>query len=540
MTTIPNISRKLDESLLRRAELIYSAAASLLVVSLHLVYLYGSGSLWRDEINSLNISLSGSWSEIWRNLSNDSFPAGWFVLLRPIALILGPDADFTYRILGVLVGLALAAVVIAAGRDMTGRAPVVAIGLLLTSAIVIRYGDSLRGYGVGMLLTALTYWTVFRYAERPVPARFLLAAVAATAGVQILYFNAIVVFAVCIAAAVACLARGARRAAIGALGIGAICAATLVPYVAAVRARDEWSDLFRFDVGISWIGRMGSWSIANSGLASLLVWYLALAAAMLFVARLVARKAFSGEVSERDAFHAVALLVGGAGYLLFLIKLSYFMAPWYFLALMVLAALAIDALFASFVQRAGRLAIVLLLFVNAALTVGPSSRYVGEPATNVDQVAAAIAPVARPGDLILVSPWEFGISWQRYYHGSTPWSTIPPVSFFRWHRYDLYFQTLHSSAPNDALMKNVDDVIARGSRVFVVLEWPAALPHPPGASPEPHVKHQGVERNRLMDHIRENQYELLDHRFTPTSSGYEEVSLLEVVRLRPAVGAGKL
>jgi hypothetical protein len=83
-------------------------------------------------------------------------------------------------------------------------------------------------------------------------------------------------------------------------------------------------------------------------------------------------------------------------------------------------------------------------------------------------------------------------------------------------------------------MKNVDSMLARGNRVFLVLEWPSEFPHPPGKFPSPRVKNQTVQRDRLMSHVHEQQYKLLDHRFTPESCGYEEVSLLEIIRLRPA------
>ena len=46
-------------------------------------------------------------------------------------------------------------------------------------------------------------------------------------------------------------------------------------------------------------------------------------------------------------------------------------------------------------------------------------------------LAQKIATDAKPSDLIVLAPWQYAISFQRYYHGSTPQITLPSISDLR-------------------------------------------------------------------------------------------------------------
>ncbi|MGK2860102.1 MAG: hypothetical protein ACSLFQ_23140 [Thermoanaerobaculia bacterium] len=520
-----------DDAMPRRAERAFALVALVLALSLHAVFFLNAGSLWRDEINSVNIARTGSLAESIENLEFDSFPAGWFVVLRPFAAHFGPGDASAWRLLGVLTGLLLAAAVTLAGIDMTGRPPILAISLLLLNAVVLRFGDSVRGYGIGMLFAVLAYWTLFRYAEHRSRSRSLLALLASVASVHLLYYNAFLVFGACCAAAVACLMRGARRAAAGAIAIGVVAAATLVPYGPVIRRARGWNDVVRYDVGMEWIHRMGAWSIARSGSAALLLWYAAITFAIVAAIALAVRATRSKAVDPRHAFHAVALALGGATYLLFLLRLGYYMGPWYYLVLMVLVAVAADALLAAIASRTVRLVAVLVLSAHLALSFGTVSRYVGEPATNVPEVAAEIAKRSSPDDFVLISPWEIGVSWK--IHADTPsrWSTVPPIASLDWHRYDLLYPQLDSPAATEPLIRLVDETLAANRRVLVLtlLDYPS----PPGKQPAP-LTRAGDPSQRLIERLQSDRYRIERWPSLGDAIGYEDVSVLEVRR----AGAG--
>ena len=70
--------------------------------------------------------------------------------------------------------------------------------------------------------------------------------------------------------------------------------------------------------------------------------------------------------------------------------------------------------------------------------------------TNIDLIAAQLREQAGPNDLILVYPWYCGITFNRYYHGAAPWTTLPALSDPRIHRYDLLKEKLAARRPDQA------------------------------------------------------------------------------------------
>ena len=59
--------------------------STLLATGLHVVFGMRVGALWRDEVNSLELATVRTLSEMWMNLDYDSFPALFFLVLRPFA-----------------------------------------------------------------------------------------------------------------------------------------------------------------------------------------------------------------------------------------------------------------------------------------------------------------------------------------------------------------------------------------------------------------------------------------------------------------------
>jgi hypothetical protein len=75
---------------------------------------------------------------------------------------------------------------------------------------------------------------------------------------------------------------------------------------------------------------------------------------------------------------------------------------------------------------------------------------------------------AAPNDLVLVVPWQFGIPFNRYYHGPAHWMTIPKIEDHAVHRYDLFKAKMLSDHPIDDLTEGIRLTLSSGNRVWLV------------------------------------------------------------------------
>ncbi|MBW8863794.1 MAG: hypothetical protein JF609_02520 [Verrucomicrobia bacterium] len=142
-------------------------AITVAVVALHVVSLTHAGGLWRDEVGLVNIAKLPSAGEILQGLMHDHCPMVFPVLLKTwTALGLAPD-DFGIRVFGFCVGLFLLASFWAASRMMGKGLPLLALALVALNPVVIRYGDSMRGYGLGTAIIIVTMGLIWRFIEKP-------------------------------------------------------------------------------------------------------------------------------------------------------------------------------------------------------------------------------------------------------------------------------------------------------------------------------------------------------------------------------------
>jgi hypothetical protein len=219
------------------------------------------------------------------------------------------------------------------------------------------------------------------------------------------------------------------------------------------------------------------------------VWAALACAALAACARRSARRADAqAALADERAlalFFATALVVGVAGFALFLLAIGYPTQPWYYFSLLGLAAVSCEAslhlaLRGAWLWRCARLALTVLALglVAPALWRGNPERM-----TNLDRVAAELATRARPDDLIVVAPWYLGISFAHYYSGPTPWVTVPDLPDHSLTRYDLVKQ--HMIDPRGELesAERVRETLQRGARVFVVGELPFLEGNPPAIAP---------------------------------------------------------
>ena len=460
---------------LTRLEWLAAILVVLTATLFHIRFVTEVGGLWRDETNSINLATLPTFAELWRLLDYDSFPVLYFAVLRVWAGIFGAGNDEALRALGLLIGLGVLGALWANARAFGSRLPILSLALVGLNPMIVRYGDSNRAYGLGILLILLTLRSFWRLVEQPVrPAgkRIAFAAIFAVLSVQCLYYNSVLLLAIAAGAvAVAFRARAWRTISI-ILGIGALAAASLLPYVPIIIRTREWTFLVSHPATFSWL-----WTRAGEVMGApdpLLIWlWVALVLLGLgWVGTVVVRSFWQGSSVRLPApvlFAAVTLVVGFVAYSLFLRALNYYTRPWYYITLFAFLACALDAVFGAWPLRASpawRALRPLVALVLLSFTVPMSWNELLTRHTNVDLVAAQIEAVSRPGDVVLVPRWECAITFRRYYHGKADVITIPPIEDHRVHRYDLVLKQMKTPDADQPVLDRMEKVLRSGHRVF--------------------------------------------------------------------------
>ena len=194
-------------------------------VLLHFVNFVQAGGLWRDEIAIANIATLPSWAETFRTLPHDHCPIVFPAVVRIWTALGLAQTDTGMRVLGLGIGLFLLASFWAASRMMGREPPLLFLSLVAVNPTIIRYGDSIRGYALGIAFIVLTMGLIWRFIEAPNVRRGLLAGVGAVVSVQTLYQNAFFLLAICVAGAVVCLRQRRQFKALGILAVGFVCGA---------------------------------------------------------------------------------------------------------------------------------------------------------------------------------------------------------------------------------------------------------------------------------------------------------------------------
>jgi hypothetical protein len=474
---------------LQKAEWGICLGATLAAVLLHVVFLTHAGALWRDEVNGVHLATLFSPSQMWHMLRYDSFPALFPALVRCWAAIGLGKSDFALRGLGFLIGLALLGAVWLNARAFRYRLPLVSLGLLAVNMTLVRSGDSLRGYGVGCLFILLSLAMIWSLMVAPSLERFLGATLAAILSVHCLYQNAFLLFAICVAGCFVCFRHDQLKTALALLSVGATAAFSLLPYIGILRFSEHWRVVQQSGVSAesAWLSLTGA--LGDPLVMQVPFWIaLGLTAAVRGLIELGGRprKRPIG-ASDLPLFAGLIIAIGGLLFTICILMAKLPTKPWYWLPLMVVAAVCIEASLGDWFLRCRgwRLALVaLLVFVPLV----PSIRLASLRPTNVDLIAAQLHEQARPGDLILVYPWYCGVSFSRYYHGEAPWTTLPALAENRIHRYDLFKQKMAERAPIQPVLDRAAQTLAAGNRLWIVGNLPpprAGDTQPPDLPPAP-------------------------------------------------------
>jgi len=466
----------------REIEWVIGALITVAGVYLHWVNFRSAGALWRDEAGVVRIATLPTIREMWSNVGHESCPILFPALLRTWSFTVG-GADSALRVMGFIVGLLVLGAVWLNGWFFNRSALLVALSLLAVNASVVRWGDSLRAYGLASVLMLLALATGWRFAREPSLKRWLVAGLVAVISVQYLFQNSFLLLAVCAAAAAVRMRRRDFKNALAALAIGVPAAVSLLPYSAMIREAQDWSVL-------SQIGFLPPlmWTNLSLAMAPTLAWlrWLWIALAILAIARCVIRVLPDAAEDDADtaAFFAGTALIGAL--ICFLIFLRVAKMPtqvWYFLPLTTFAAVCIDAALANWPARwqFWRCALAIL-----ALACLPGAReLIAYRQTNMDLVAYVLRKRADAHDLIIVHPWTFGVSFDRQYSGPTPWTTVPPLADHRFHRYDLFKAKMILENPAQPVCDRIAATLHAGNHVWLIGDVPLSQTPPPQIEPAP-------------------------------------------------------
>jgi hypothetical protein len=476
-----------------RAEWVVAVSACLWAVIVHVVVFLNAGPLWRDEVNSYNQAAIGTLADAWGRMEFDSFPILWCLVLRGW-LGAGLDSDTSLRALGLGVGLGTLAMFWWNTRVFRAGLPLLSLALAALAPSLVWYGDTVRAYGLGMLLILWVTGSVWRVVEKPSAARIALASAATTLAVHCLFYNVVHLFVIVGAAALVCAWRRRWKAGTAVLAIGGISAASMLAYLPSMSRRSAWVIIINQPIELQrLVGRFVA-TLALAGAWVPWVWVGLGAAALAACVHLwVRRKTTIEGTGPADQAVFWAWIIGGGlvCHFLFLLMLRYPTQHWYYVTLIAVLGLAIDGATGQWARRV-RLGRIVRVGVAAALVlVGAANLWTMAHmrATNVDRVIQATAP-ASPDDLIVLTQWESGVSFSRYYRGRTPWITIPDITDHTLHRYDLFKQKMITPEAIAPELQKIRQTLAGGHRVWLaggVLVPPPGMrldPLPPAPHPQ--------------------------------------------------------
>lgn len=480
--TFPRLSDA-QRTRIRSIEWIAAALFAALIVVLHFVNLTHAGGLWRDEAAAVNLAFFPSFGEIWSHLEHESFPLLLTMLLRAWNTIGLGGSDLALRSFGMLVGLAvLGALWWNAGR-FSASPPMISMLLFGLSPIAIRWGDSLRAYGLGVFFLLLTLGLIWNVVRSPSRKTVLLAMVGSILAVQALYQSIFMLAAFCLGGVVVTVRRRDFKRALVVISVGLPAALSLLPYLGVIRRASQWNVATEVPIDLPRIWLVLHRALSDPGPLMFGLWAALFLAAIVIGCALLLPKRKQRQFrdhSEVAWFLLTVILATTSAYYIFLKLLKFPTETWYYLVWMGVMAVAVDALIARMVRDGWARAIRLVAVVAAAAAL---SQGVWQQAsvrmTNLDLVAQRLNQEVGKEDLVLVHPWFCGVTFGRYYSGIAEWSTLPPMSDRRLQRLDLFKEQMQLEAPIQPVLEKMEATLRAGHIVWLVGYYPFSNPPRP-------------------------------------------------------------
>jgi len=229
-------------------------------------------------------------------------------------------------------------------------------------------------------------------------------------------------------------------------------------------------------------------------------------------------------------FASIALVIGLTGFGFFVKWMGLPTQRWYYIPAMGFAVVGCDVILPR-IHQAARMGVLVIAVVVALLAYPSAQSALKQRQTNGDLVAAQISQNARPNDLIIVHPWYYGITFGHYYRGAEPWTTLPPLEDYRFHRYDLLKSKLQMTNVIEPVLKQVETTLRSGHSVWIVGSVPMPQPNeappadlppapngPEGWADRPYSDAWGAKFSYFLVYHITNAVTLVDPTTNPVSS----------------------
>jgi hypothetical protein len=412
------------------------------------------------------------------------------------------------RILGLGIGLFFLTSLWLCQRWIGGRTPILSIALLGGLPAFIFIVGANRAYGLAGCLLVLSFGKIWRVLESPTKSRILSAGFICLLFAQCIYYDVIFIGAMLAGGGLVAIRRQQWKILWTMAGIGLVAGVSLFIYLPIIH-REYLSFIASpfFDAATLWNGlgdALAARSSANPhGVNGPQIWiWIGLLLAGIIVAVImqrtrvrqtpkpeVASKCANPERSDLALFCLTSVVLGIIGYIGFLLKLQFFMQPWYYVEILILCAISLDGILSASwpALRPWGLVRIGFLMVMMILNAGPAWAEAHTRRSNLDVVAAFLSHNASAGDLIVVQEtWE-GITFNRYYRGQAQWLSVPPIDSHEVHRMDLVMAEMNQPEAMTPVLRAISNTLASGHRVWLVGSIPIARSQdaPPGPTPLP-------------------------------------------------------
>jgi len=473
-----------------------------------------AGPLWRDETNTLNLAHMSSLRDIWHNLQFESCPLLWPLLVRGSGMLGLTSSDMGIRILGLGVGLFFLTSLWLCQRWIGGRAPILSIALLGGLPSFIFVVGANRAYGLASCLLVLSFGKIWRVLESPTKSRILSAGFICLLFAQCVYYDVIFLGAMLAAGALVAIRRQQWKILWTMAGIGLVAGASLFFYFPIIHRVPEylpfWHSPF-FSAATLWNGLRDGLAAHSSATPDgangpqIWIWIGLLLAGIIVAVRLqrrmrarqspkpeVASKSANRERSDLALFCVTSVVLAIIGYCGFLLRLQFFLQPWYYVEILILCAISLDGILSASwpALRPWGLIRVGFLVVMTILNAGPAWAEAHTRRSNLDVVAGFLSHNASAADLIVLQDaWE-GITFNRYYRGQAQWFSVPPIDSHDVHRIDLVIAEMNQPEAMAPVLHAIIDALTTGHHVWLVgsipiVRWEDAPPGPTPLPPRP-------------------------------------------------------
>lgn len=465
-----------------RLEWIAAIALTAAALVLQVINFRHAGALWRDEAAAVNLAQMPSWSAVWSNLEHESFPLLITILVRIWTAIGLGGGDAGLRALGLAVSVGLLSAVWWSTWRLIRRPPLLSLLLIALSPVALRWGGSLRAYGVGVLLAVLMLAAIWRLVEDLTRKRVVFAAAASVLAVHALYQNALVLLALSLSAGLIALMRRDAKLAGAVAVVGSVSALSLLPYVGVIRRASEWNEATSVAVDLARI-----WTILHRALSASGGWMPWLWGAVIMAAAVLAgvsivrqQRGERARGADLPLFLLVTVVITTAAYYAFVKVTKFPTEEWYYLLWMAISAIAVDAVIRRCVGSGkARIVQTMAILLAAVFVLPAAARAVRVRLTNVDLIAARLNAAVGPKDVVIVHPWFCAVSLERYYGGVAKLLTLPPLSDLKLQRLDLIKEQMRNEQTLQPVLAEIEAALRIGGTVWLVGYFPFSNPPQP-------------------------------------------------------------